>query len=363
MPRNRLIQLRRDSSPQWAAINPVLAAGEPGYDLDSSILKIGDGATPWNALELAAATAVSGDTDQGWVGVPISSSDMIAPTVTMSGDKVQFAQPVAPNGNQRWVMARPETEGWINSEIRSLWWGPSTVGSGVVTQPGHAHRVTPTGGVIIDLDVITMGLMHNGLWAWTGSAYGGVTGDVVSGSAGANAIPLWYSVTGGNAVVICDDANVMATKFVWSDLTISGTGTGLDGTYPAANVDAYPAGVPAFGVPPQSLYISSTSLPDSGWTQILPGGLVRSDDANVRLFPQYVATKFVNGRSYAKMWRPGTPEPPWSDVSRAFRWSVSWVADLSALPALPGSGSCGLVVNHVSGSEDMLYSEVTFRPL
>ena len=49
-----LIQVRRDSNYNWYATNPVLSAGEPGYDLDLKIFKIGDGTTPWNNLTPSA---------------------------------------------------------------------------------------------------------------------------------------------------------------------------------------------------------------------------------------------------------------------------------------------------------------------
>ena len=44
------IQLRRDGAQQWANINPILAQGELGIEIDTSRLKIGDGVTPWNSL-------------------------------------------------------------------------------------------------------------------------------------------------------------------------------------------------------------------------------------------------------------------------------------------------------------------------
>ncbi len=47
---NRL-QLRRDGAQQWANVNPILAQGELGVELDTSRLKIGDGVTPWNSLK------------------------------------------------------------------------------------------------------------------------------------------------------------------------------------------------------------------------------------------------------------------------------------------------------------------------
>lgn len=44
------IQVRRGSAVAWSAANPVLAAGEPGFDETAKRMKMGDGATAWNAL-------------------------------------------------------------------------------------------------------------------------------------------------------------------------------------------------------------------------------------------------------------------------------------------------------------------------
>lgn len=50
----RMIQ-RRDSAANWSSANPVLEAGEFGYDTTNKVIKIGDGSTRWNAL-----TAITG---------------------------------------------------------------------------------------------------------------------------------------------------------------------------------------------------------------------------------------------------------------------------------------------------------------
>jgi len=48
------ILLRRDSSENWATSNTVLMAGEPGYVTNTGELKIGDGITAWDSLEVYA---------------------------------------------------------------------------------------------------------------------------------------------------------------------------------------------------------------------------------------------------------------------------------------------------------------------
>jgi hypothetical protein len=44
------IKLRRDSAEDWELADPVLAQGEPGWDTDNKILKIGDGTAAWSTL-------------------------------------------------------------------------------------------------------------------------------------------------------------------------------------------------------------------------------------------------------------------------------------------------------------------------
>ena len=43
-------KLRRDSAANWQSINPILALGEPGIELDTHLVKYGDGSTAWNLL-------------------------------------------------------------------------------------------------------------------------------------------------------------------------------------------------------------------------------------------------------------------------------------------------------------------------
>ena len=45
-----IFQFKRGLAEAWQRNNPILAAGEPGWTLDTHILKVGDGVTPWNDL-------------------------------------------------------------------------------------------------------------------------------------------------------------------------------------------------------------------------------------------------------------------------------------------------------------------------
>ena len=52
-------QLKRGLASAWERANPILAPGEPGWTLDTHVLKIGDGVTPWNDLNSVFGTAIA----------------------------------------------------------------------------------------------------------------------------------------------------------------------------------------------------------------------------------------------------------------------------------------------------------------
>lgn len=51
---NSKILIRRDTTANWSTNNPILAAGEIGFDTIVGKHKIGDGSTPWNDLQYFA---------------------------------------------------------------------------------------------------------------------------------------------------------------------------------------------------------------------------------------------------------------------------------------------------------------------
>jgi hypothetical protein len=55
------IKIRRDTAAKWTSINPVLSAGEPGFETDTLRVKYGDGVHAWN--NLAYASTPSGTFD------------------------------------------------------------------------------------------------------------------------------------------------------------------------------------------------------------------------------------------------------------------------------------------------------------
>jgi parallel beta-helix repeat protein len=60
MPVGVTIKTRRGTAAEWSAVNPTLAAGEPGYETDTGILKIGDGVTAYTSLDYIGTKSFAG---------------------------------------------------------------------------------------------------------------------------------------------------------------------------------------------------------------------------------------------------------------------------------------------------------------
>lgn len=76
------LEFRRDTASNWASANPTLKQGEPGFEIDTGKLKIGNGTTPWNALPYQGAP-IGGD--GGFDGGGPSSDYSSAPVIDFGG--------------------------------------------------------------------------------------------------------------------------------------------------------------------------------------------------------------------------------------------------------------------------------------
>jgi hypothetical protein len=102
------IQLRRDSAANWTSSNPVLAAGELGFESNTGQFKIGDGSTAWVSLSYVggAVSSVAGRTgvvtltsaDVG-LGLVNNTSDAGKPVSTATSTALAGKEPTVTAGN------------------------------------------------------------------------------------------------------------------------------------------------------------------------------------------------------------------------------------------------------------------------
>jgi len=114
------IQLRRDLSSIWASTNPILSQGEPGVELDTNNMKIGDGVKAWNDLAYTVQ-------DSGLTPVFVSVDDYYSQTPRISEDGVNWTAEVNTGS--------PGTTHSSNWGVNSI-----AIGNGVIVYRGYDNR-------------------------------------------------------------------------------------------------------------------------------------------------------------------------------------------------------------------------------
>ena len=91
MPVETKIQSRRDTAANWTTANPVLAAGELGFETNTTKFKIGDGTTAWASLNYYVSSAS-----------PALTGTPTAPTASDGTNTTQIATMASKPWNTAW---------------------------------------------------------------------------------------------------------------------------------------------------------------------------------------------------------------------------------------------------------------------
>lgn len=86
------IKTRRGTASTWSSVNPILDAGEFGYESDTTKFKIGDGVKRWNSLDYATAILSSAPA-AGLTGTTIASN-VVSSSLTSFGTSPTLNNPI-----------------------------------------------------------------------------------------------------------------------------------------------------------------------------------------------------------------------------------------------------------------------------
>ena len=131
-------QLRRDTAANWELFKHIVpAAGEPCFELDTNILKIGDGVKTYGELEGIGGINVSAD------GSSITLEDGVFKLYGFDAAEVGAQPVVAEDGTLKWVIPSTETVDGLKTVVAQLQKDITAVN----TKIGEV----PTGKTLIDL--------------------------------------------------------------------------------------------------------------------------------------------------------------------------------------------------------------------
>ena len=184
------IQNRRATAAQWTAANPVLAAGEIGFELDTNSVKIGDGLTPWETLSYLSDESLSELIETG----RLSESVLNGTYVSADDHRLQragaslmsmLAQPVTDVTLERVSAAKYYLYSNLTGDRRIRW----TLQERSPSQPGTAHQIEEVHALYVSddttvLQVTTVDENGEASITWSGSWVNVGYGTPVSGMHG-----------------------------------------------------------------------------------------------------------------------------------------------------------------------------------
>lgn len=188
-----IIQVRRDTSANWTTVNPILAEGEQGYDMDVGMFKIGDGVSDWNTLAFSGSPIYTEDdpadsNPSGYMNMAVRADTLAAVTDT-DGDNIALR---STNKGELYVKQ-------VDVVDVNVTGGSITVGTVEITN--DAGNPIPVSATDLDIRNLVFATDKVDISGSTLSANSGVDiGDVtINNAAGASAVNIQ---DGGNSVTV-----------------------------------------------------------------------------------------------------------------------------------------------------------------
>ena len=131
-------QLRRDTAANWELYKHLVpAAGEPCFELDTNILKIGDGVKSYGELEPIGGINISAD------GTSVTLEDGVFKLYGFDASKVGAQPVIGEDGKLKWEVPSTETVDGLQLVVTQLQKDVAAINAKI--------GVVPAGKTLIDL--------------------------------------------------------------------------------------------------------------------------------------------------------------------------------------------------------------------
>lgn len=215
------IQFRRGTAAQWTSANPILAAGEMGWESDTGKAKIGNGSSAWNSLAYsltgANGTVTSITAGTGLSGGTITSSGTIAidSTVATLSDAQTLTNKNLTSGTNTFPTSLVTLTGSQALTNKDLTGAGNTFPSSLATISGTETLTNKT---------LTAPVVNLALNAQTGTTYTFVLTDNGKLVTASNASAQTYTIPLNASVAFATGAQINIISIGAGQVTIQGTG-------------------------------------------------------------------------------------------------------------------------------------------
>jgi hypothetical protein len=148
------MQQRRGTAAQWTAANPILAAGEIGFETDTSKFKMGNGSSTWSALQYFANAAELASIIDGAPGL-LNTLDELAAAI---GDDPAFFTTTTNNLALKAPLASPALTGTPTAPTASAATNTTQIATTEFVQTKINNLVAGAPGLLDTLDELAAAL-------------------------------------------------------------------------------------------------------------------------------------------------------------------------------------------------------------
>jgi len=161
------LQFRRDTQINWQQINPVLASGEMGIELDTHMFKIGDGSCRWNDLPYGGLQGPPGPAG----GAPLTGG-IDGQVLTCTGPNPGNVAWRSPNSTNAIIRASTGTNYYNFSNLDNIYISPSFGSSFLATSSVSSNPSDTTGFTIVlnsKYNMLNIPIMVGTIVYWDGT--------------------------------------------------------------------------------------------------------------------------------------------------------------------------------------------------